>query len=79
MRLGETFSSKADFDKARRRSISAETPQIGDLIKLKDRFGAFRDPETGFTISRGQANRLEEPIGALTEDKIKYGGIVKAE
>jgi hypothetical protein len=78
-RLTFAFSSEAEEKEARRRAISWGTPPIGGLVKLKDRYGAFRDPETGFTLGRGTTKRLEEPIGALTMDKIKFGGIVKAD
>lgn len=47
-------------------------------LRLKDRWGSFVDPETGFHVSRGEA-KVPQSIGKLTHAWIVGGGLLWVE
>lgn len=50
---------------------------MADYVKLANDQGSFFDPETKLSISRDDVEELTEPIGKLTRERLKWGGLVR--
>jgi hypothetical protein len=50
---------------------------MADYVTLANQEGSFFDPETGFGLSRDDVKELTQPVGRLTKERLRFGGIVR--